>query len=169
MSEAGRWTPKGLVAVIDTSVLVAARLSTAERPTSSREVVRLAGVLFDSFTSPAILDETEAVLARPRFGIPAAETRRWLDVVLRHSRQVDPSLVPGSYAAAVRHDEKDSPVLRTALAVNLHEEGQRSIAVATSGHGCFIVSWDRDFVPGRNFYGWTFSRPDGFHDLLVSL
>ncbi len=55
MSEAGLWTPKGVVAVLDTSVLVAARLSKAERPTSSREVLRLAGILYDSFTSPAIL------------------------------------------------------------------------------------------------------------------
>ncbi len=107
MSEAGLWSPKGLVAVLDTSVLVAARLSKAERPTSSREVVRLAGILYDSFTSPAILEEVEAVLARPKLGCPAAETRLWVDVLLRHSRQVDPGLVPGSYAAAVHSDEDE--------------------------------------------------------------
>lgn len=162
MREAGVWSPKGLVAVLDTSVLVAARLSKAERPTSSREVLRLAGILYDSFTSPAILEEVEEVLARPRFGVPVDETRRWLDVFVRQSRQVDPGLVPGSYASAVHSDEKDSPVLRTALAVNLHEGGQRAIATAKTGRGCFIVSWDRDFAPGRSFWGWTFIRPDAF-------
>ncbi len=100
--------------------------------------------------------------------MPVDETRRWLDVFVRQSRQVDPGLVPGSYASAVHSDEKDSPVLRTALAVNLHEEGQRAIAAAKTAHGCSIVSWDRDFEPGRNFWGWTFIRPDEFHDLISS-
>lgn len=87
VKELGVWSPKGLVAVIDTSVLVAARTTMAGELSPSRQVVASAGVLYDSFTSPEILQEVEGVLARPRFGYSVAETQGWLEVFLRHSRQ----------------------------------------------------------------------------------
>ena len=80
--------PKGVVAVLDTSVLVRAWLSPVAPPNPSRRVMLLAGVAYDSFTSPAILDEVEEVLVRPRFGAAAGQIRLWLDAFLRllHSR-----------------------------------------------------------------------------------
>ncbi|MBI3977123.1 MAG: hypothetical protein HY331_02950 [Chloroflexi bacterium] len=87
---------------------------------------------------------------------------------MRASRQVNPDAIPGDYAAVLNDDEKDTPVLKTALAVSVHEDGQRAIAGAHMGWGCFIVSSDRDFTPGRNVWGWTFIRPDDFWVLLRS-
>ncbi|MBA2451219.1 MAG: hypothetical protein H0V51_24665 [Chloroflexi bacterium] len=75
--------PKGVVAVLDTSVLVRAWLSPAAAPNPSRRIAELAGVAYDSFTSPAILDEVEEVLAQPRFGAAPTLVRLWLDVFLR--------------------------------------------------------------------------------------
>lgn len=43
-------------------------------------------------------------------------------------------------------------MLKTALAVNIHEEGQRAIGAAIQGYGYFIVSLDKDFQPGRNVW-----------------
>lgn len=168
VQELGLWKPKGIVAVIDTSVFVAARVSSAGNLSSARQVVRFAGLVYDSFTSPGILQEVEDVLARPRFGYPVAETRRWLEVFLRHSRQVDPAFVPGDYSAALHADEKDNPIFKTALAVNLHEEGQVALADAKCRYGCFLVSKDRDFEEGRNVWGWEFIRPETFWQLLLS-
>jgi predicted nucleic acid-binding protein len=165
----GTWDPKGVVAVVDTSVLVAARITVAGESSPSRQVVSSAAVLYDSFTSPEILEEVEGVLARPRFGYPVAETRKWLDVFLRHSRQVDPESVPGDYSAALGDDEKDNPVFKTALAVNLHEEGQVAVENAKSRYGCFLVSMDRDFEEGRTVWGWKFIRPASFWRLLLAL
>jgi predicted nucleic acid-binding protein len=164
----GIWNPKGVVAVIDTSVLIAARITMAGETSPSRQVVGSAGILYDSFTSPEILEEVEAVLARPRFGYSVAETRKWLELFLRHSRQVDPASVPGDYSAALDDDEKDNPVFKTALAVNLHEEGQVAVENARSGYGCFLVSMDSDFAEGRNVWGWKFTRPESFWRLLLS-
>lgn len=164
--EARIWRPKGAVAVLDTSVLIRAYLSPAGNPNASEMVTLLAGLAYDSFTSPPILTEVETVLARPRFGIPAARTRIWLDNFVRMSRQVNPSAIPGDYAAALGHDEKDNPILKTALAVNLHEDGQRAIGSAVIDLGCFIVSTDDDFAPGRNVWGWAFIRPHAFLALL---
>lgn len=168
VKELGVWSPKGLVAVIDTSVLVAARTTMAGELSPSRQVVASAGVLYDSFTSPEILQEVEGVLARPRFGYSVAETQGWLEVFLRHSRQVDPASVPGDYSAALGNDEKDNPIFKTALAVNLHEEGQVAVAKAKSRYGCFLVSKDRDFEEGRNVWGWKFIQPESFWRLLMS-
>ena len=165
-SQSTLWRPKGLVAVLDASTLVAARLARVDRHSSSRDSVRLAGTVFDSFTSPAIVEEVEIVLARPKFGFTIVETRRWLDVFVRHSRQVDPGVVPGEYTAALHGDVRDNPVLKTALAVNLHEEGQGAIAEAGTRYGCFIVSWDKHFEPGWNLWGWQCIRPDAFLALL---
>lgn len=165
----GLWEPKGLVAVLDTNVLVSVRLSRAPRRTVSREIFDLAGLVYDSFTSPAILEEVELVLARPKFGIPIGETRCWLDVFLRHSRQVDPCRVPGDFAAALGNDRKDNHVLKTALAVNLHEEGQKAVEESIRRDGCYIVSADSDFEEGRVVWGWRFIRPENFYHLLRSL
>jgi predicted nucleic acid-binding protein len=161
------WDPKGIVAVIDTNVLVSARIAKPDRPSSAREIYRLAGVLYDSFTSPAILMEVEQVLARPRFEVPVAETRRWIDVFVRGSRQVDPNRMPGNYAAVLGGDRKDNPILKTALAVNVDEDGQIAIAAARVAAGCYIVSLDTDFAANRNVWGWEFMRPDGFFRLLT--
>ncbi|MBI4319901.1 MAG: PIN domain-containing protein [Chloroflexi bacterium] len=163
------WTPKGLAAVIDTSVFVAARLSKSAQPAPPREIIRAAGAAYDSFTSLAILGEVERVLARPKFNYAVGETRLWLDPFIRRSRQVSDRDIPGNYAGALRDDEKDNPVLKTALAVNIHEEGQRAISAATQSYGCFIVSLDNDFQPGRNVWGWTFIRPIAFWGMLRAI
>ena len=166
--EFGVWRPKGIVAVVDTSVLVAARNSRSGNLSPSRQIVRSAGMLYDSFTSPSILQEVEGVLVRPRFGYSVSETRRWLDVFLRHSRQVDHESIPGEYSAALGDDEKDNPVFKTALAVSLNEEGQVAIEAAKLRYGCFLVSLDRHFEEGRNAWGWEFIRPGSFWRMLLS-
>lgn len=71
--------PKGVVAVLDTSVLVRAWLSAAAPPNPSRRDMLLAGLAYDSFTSPAILNEVESVASPDVWRIPARCTRgtRW--------------------------------------------------------------------------------------------
>lgn len=108
--------PKGVVAVLETSVLVRAWLAPAAAPNPSRRALLLAGVVYDSFTSPPILDEVEAVLARPRVGAAPAQIRLWLDAVVRASRQVSPEVIPSAIARAVRGDVKDVPILHSAYA-----------------------------------------------------
>lgn len=162
------WSPKGLIAVLDTSVFVSARLSVVDPPSTNRLIFQAAGSLYDSFTSPAIYREVEAVLARPRFGIPKEETRTWLDVFIRASRQVDPAWIPGVFAPVLR-DYKDSPILSTALAVPYHEEGAIAYEVAQKRFGCYIVSLDRHFTEGWTVHGWTFIRPGSFWQQLRSL
>ena len=169
VAASGLWEPKGLVAVLDTNILVSARLSRSTRRTVSKDIFSLAGLAYDSFTSPAILEEVELVLARPRFGIPKEETRIWLDVFLRHSRQVDPGQIPGEYAETLGNDSKDNHVLKTALAVNLHEEGRIAVEESIRRDGCYIVSADSDFEEGRVVWGWKFIRPEDFFRLLRSL
>jgi hypothetical protein len=73
------WHPKGIAAVLDTSTLIRAWLSQEANPRPAREVVRLAGQAYDSFTSPSILIEVEEVLIRPRFGAPPAHVRLLLN------------------------------------------------------------------------------------------
>lgn len=126
-------------------------------------------MLYDSFTSPTIIEETERVLAEARFGTSAQEVSVWLDAFVRRTRQVNSEAVPGDYSAALRGDEKDNPILLIALAVNLHDEGQKALAVAGSHRGCFIVSRDKHFEAGRNQWGWQFIRPDAFWSLLESI
>ena len=166
MTAARLWDWKGIVAVLDTSTLVSARLSKDRTGSPTREVVRLAGALYDSFTSPAILDEVETVLERPRFGISREETRVWIDVFVRHSRQVDPAIIPGDLAKVLGDDQKDNPILKTAFAVHLHEEGQPAVTVARHAGGWFVVSLDSDFTPGWNVFGWEFIRPREFLNRL---
>src|SRR5262249_36629588 len=110
-------TPKGVVAVLDTSVLVRAWRSTARAPNAARRVMLLAGVAYDSFTSPAILGEVAEVLARPRFSSTPSDVYSWLDAFVRASRQVFPESVPGDDAGAVRGHQDDLPILKTAYAV----------------------------------------------------
>jgi hypothetical protein len=127
----------------------------------------LAGVAYDSFTSPAILDEVEDVLARPRFGA-AGQVRHWLDAFLRASRQVFPALIPGDDARALRGDVEDLPVLKTGYAVAAAgEEFGDILAAARAGGGWFIVSEDtHHFTPGWNVYGWQFITAHEFLQLL---
>lgn len=101
--------------------------------------MRLAGQAYDSFTSPAILEEVEDVLVRPRFGASRGQVRLWLDAFLRVSRQVFPEIIPGGDPAVVGGDPDDLPVLNTAY--------------AAAGGGAENT---RDFSPGRNVYGWRF-------------
>ncbi len=161
---------KGIVAVLDTSVLVRAWLSPVAPPNPSRRVMLLAGVAYNSFTSPAILDEVEEVLVRPRFGAAAGQVRLWLDAFLRASRQVFPELIPGDDAKAVRGDREDLPVLKTgyAIAATGKEFGDL-LAAARSDGGWFLVSENtRDFTPGWNVPGWQFITAHTFLRLLHS-
>jgi hypothetical protein len=162
--------PKGVVAVLDTSVLVRGWLSPASPPNPSRRVMLLAGVIYDSFTSPAILDEDEEVLARPRFGAEPAQVRLWLDAFLRASRQVFPESIPGGGTGAVRGDVDDLPVLHTAYAASLAGATMGGIlAAARVEGGWFLVSENtRHFTPGWNVHGWQFTTAHTFLQLLLS-
>jgi hypothetical protein len=127
-------------------------------------------VAYDSFTSPAILDEVEEVLTRPRFGAAPAQVRLWLDIFLRASRQVFPESIPGGDAGAVRGDLADLPILKTAYAVAAagEELGEVLVAARTDG-GWFLVSENtRDFTPGRIVHGWRFITAHAFLGLLHS-
>ena len=108
--------PHGVVAVLDTSALVRARQSAVDRPNVALILMLGAGAAYDSFTSPAIIEETKEVLARPRFGARPDDVDRWLDAFIRASRQVFPQLAPGGSLGAVRGDADDLPILETAYA-----------------------------------------------------
>lgn len=129
----------------------------------------LAGDFYDSFTSPAILEEFTEVAVRPRIGADPSLIGVWLDVHVRASRQVFPEFVPGGGAEAVGGDIGDLPVLKTGYAANVGgEDVARILQAARSDGGCFIVSENtRDFVPGRNVYGWEFITAASFLRLLV--
>ena len=166
-AEAGIWQPKGIIAVLDTSTLVRAWLSRPPGRTPAVEIVRAAGRRYDSFTSPAILAEVEEVLERPRFGASRAAVRLWLDRFVRLSRQVFPESFPDVDAGPVHADLSDLPVLRTALAVPATQEFAPIAAAARADGGWFLVSENtRDFMPGRNVWGWRFTTAHGFWQVL---
>lgn len=162
--------PKGIVAVLDTSVLVRAWRSRSDAPNASRRAVLLAGVAYDSFTSPAILGEVAEVLARPRFGLTPSQAYAWLDAFTRASRQVFPDSIPGDSAATVGGDQDDLPVLKTAYAVFAGASEYPSVVEhAQRGMGFFLVSENTShIVPGQNVYGFHFIRAHRFLDLLLS-
>lgn len=166
--QSGSWQPKGVVAVLDTSTLVRAWLSREDAPRPARDVMRLAGLAYDSFTSPAILDEVEEVLVRPRFGAARGQVRLWLDAYQRMSRQVFPELIPGDDAAAVRGDVEDLPVLKTAFAIAAAgDELGNILADARADGGWFLVSENtRHFTPGWTVHGWRFITAHEFLRLL---
>lgn len=161
--------PKGIVAVLDTSVLVRAWLSPVQPANPSRRVMLLAGGIYDSVTSAQILDEVRDVLVRPRFAVPPIRVSKWMDIFLRASRQVFPQLIPSGEAGAVGGDIGDLAVLHTAYAVNASgEELEPVLAAARGDGGWFLVSENtRDFVPGHNVYGWQFVTAHEFHRILV--
>jgi hypothetical protein len=130
----------------------------------------LAGVAYDSFTSPAILGEVAEVLARPRFGSTAGHVYAWLDAFLRASRQVFPESIPADDSDAVGGDQDDLPILKTAYAVfAAASEYPAVLEQASRGEGFFLVSENTtDFVPGRNTHGFRFTRAHHFLDLLLS-
>lgn len=159
----GVWRPKGVAAVLDTSTLVRAWLSREDHPNPSRDVMRLAGQAYDSFTSPAILDEVEKVLVRPRFDAARGQVRLWLDAFLRMGRQVFPEVIPGGDAGAGRGDVADLPVLHTAYAAAAAgEELGDILAAARADGGWFIVSENtRHFTPGWNVCSKSCSNSAG--------
>jgi predicted nucleic acid-binding protein len=166
-AEAGIWHPKGIIAVLDTSTLVRAWLARQADRTPAAEIVRAAGRRYDSFTSPAILDEVEEVLARPRFGASPRAVRAWLDRFLRVSRQVFPESVPNSDAGPVHADLADVPVLMTAYAVPGDDEFAPVARAARVDGGWFLVSENtRDFTPGWNVWGWRFVTAHQFWQVL---
>lgn len=167
---AGRFgRPKGVVAVLDTSVLVRAWLSPAACPNPSRRIMLLAGVAYDSAASPSILHEVEEVLARPRFGAAPTQVHLWLDAFLRASRQVFPEVIPGGGAGAIRGDVEDLPVLKTAYAAAAGEELGDILVAARADGGWFLVSENtRHFTPGWNVHGWQFITAHAFLRLLHS-
>jgi predicted nucleic acid-binding protein len=162
--------PKGLVAVLDTSVLVRAWRSTVGAPNPSRRAMLLAGIAYDSFTSPAILSEVAQVLARPRFGSSPGQVYSWLDAFVRASRQVFPESIPGDDADAVGGDQGDLPILKTTYAVfAAAAEYPDVLEQAGRGEGFFLVSENTtDFLPGRNVHGFQFTRAHHFLELLLS-
>jgi predicted nucleic acid-binding protein len=160
--------PKGLIAVLDTSVLVRAWLSPPAPPNPSLRVMQLAGAAYDSFTSPAILEELDEVLGRPSFGADPAHVHRWIDAFLRASRQVFPETIPGRDAGAVHGDLEDLPILKTAYATSSDESLPHILAAARNDAGYFLVSENRrHFTPGWNVYGWEFITADAFVRFLL--
>lgn len=165
--------PKGVVAILETSVLVRAWLSPAAAPNASRRAMLLAGVEYDSLTSPPILEELEEVLARPRFGAASAQVRLWLDVFVRASRQVFPELIPIAGTGAVgvvRGDVDDIPILHTAYAATTSgAEVGDVLGAARAGGGWFLVSENtRHFTPGWNVHGWQFISAHAFVQGLLA-
>lgn len=156
---AGTWRPKGLVVVLDTSVLVRAWLSPAMKPNPSRRAMLLAGSAYDSFTRPAILEEVEAVLTRPHFGATSQQVRLLMDIFLPASRQVFPEALPPAEAAAVGGDLGDVPVLTTAYAVAAAGQEVVEVLATARTDGGWFLGWEntRHFTPGRNVYGWQFT------------
>ncbi len=136
---AGPWAPKGVVAVLDTSVLVRAWLAGRAARTAAWSTMLLAGVLYDSFTSPAILEEVEEVLTRPRFGAQPASVRAWVDAFVRQSRQVFPESMPFEDARVVGGDVGDLPVLRTALAVDAGATEYGEVLAAAIGRRYLVT------------------------------
>lgn len=162
------WRPKGVVAVLDTSIHVRAWLSPRDRPNPSLRVMLLAGVVYDSLTGPAVLEEVEEVLVRPRFSGTAQAVRVWLDAFLRASHQVFPEAVPVDDPRAVGGDVDDLPILRTAYAALTARELVEVLASARTDGGWFIVSEDiHHFVPGQNVYGWEMITSRAFLRTLV--
>jgi predicted nucleic acid-binding protein len=160
--------PKGIVAVVETSVLVRAWLSSATAPNPSRRVMLLAGVVYDSFTSPAILDEVTEVLTRPRFGASPSHVQIWLDTFVRASRQIFPQIVPAGVTEAVRGDVDDVPILHTAYAATASSDSQDVLEVARAVDGWFLVSENtRHFTPGWNVHGWQFITAHSFLQRLL--
>lgn len=161
---------KGIVAILDTSVLIRAWLSPVDAPNPSRRIVLLAGVAYDSFTSPAILEETERVLEELRFGVTPVRVRAWVDAYVRSGRQAFPQLVPLNDARVVGGDVADLPVIKTAYAVAANaEEFGDVLGAARSDRGWFLVSENtRHFPPGRNVYGWELIRAHRFIQILLA-
>jgi predicted nucleic acid-binding protein len=164
--------PKGMVAILETSVLVRAWLSPASAPNPSRRAMLLAGVAYDSYTSPVILDEVQEVLARPRFGADPTQVRRWLDTFVRASRQVFPEVIANAgkgAAGVVRGDEADLPILHTAYAATAvgHEVGDALEAARTGGGWCLVPENTRHFTPGWNVHGWQFITASAFLQHLL--
>lgn len=160
--------PSGIVAVIETSVLVRAWLSPTVKPNPARRVMLLAGIAYDSFTSPAIIDETAAVLTRPRFGANRGTIYRWLDMFVRASRQVFPDLLPSGNVDVVSGDEGDLPVLNTAYAVfAFASEYPSLVEQATQNGGFFLVSENTThFRLHINSQGFQFIRVHSFLEIL---
>jgi predicted nucleic acid-binding protein len=167
-SSRGIWQPKGIVAVLDTSTLIRAWLSHADRPNAALELMLKAAQAYDSFTSPTILDEVEDVLLRPRIAASRASARRWLDAFLRSSRQVFPEAIPGGDPRAVGGDLEDLPVLHTAYAATVAgPDVAEVLATARADGGWFLVSENtRHFPPGQNVYGWQFTTASRFLQTL---
>lgn len=162
--------PHGIVAVLDTSVLVRAWQSPLDRPNVALILMLGAGAAYDSFTSPAIIEETKEVLDRPRFAVRADDVDRWLDAFIRASRQVFPQVAPGGNPGAVRGDSDDLPILETAYAAYVTtSEHHPVIAYAQATGGLYLVSENTtDFIPGRNVHGFRFIRAVEFHRLLLN-
>ena len=126
----------------------------------------LAGIAYNSLTSPEILEETDEVLLRPRFGADRGEIRAWLDAFIRASLQVFPETVPGAAASVVGGDEDDLPVIETAFAGAI--EYADALAAAPTSAQSFIVSENtRHFVPGRVVFGWRYTTAAEFLRVLL--
>src|SRR5579884_1252433 len=125
--------------------------------------MRLAGHLYDSFTSPAIIEEVQEVLARPEFGGYRSSINSWLDDFVRASRQMFPEDITQGGARIVHGDTTDLPILHTAFAVNAAgAEFAAILEAAQDDGGWFLVSENtRDLSPGWNVYGWQFTTAAG--------
>lgn len=164
----GPWAPKGVVAVLDTNVLIRAWLGGKRSRTPAQSVVLLAGVAYNGFTSPAILEELEEVLTRPRFGATQDAVRLWLDEFVRVSRQVFPESIPAADARVVHGDVDDLPILGTAYAVDAAATEYAEVLAAAQGQRYLVSQNTRHFTPGWNVFGWNFLEVETFQRLLLA-
>lgn len=102
----------GMLAVIDTNVLVSASIHRQGVP--GRVVAKIRTLALKPVLSTAILDEYATVLRRPRFNFP----RDWVDDLLADMAALALHLRPAAIATANLPDPDDAPFIATARAAN---------------------------------------------------
>lgn len=128
--------------VIDTNVLVSAAL----RDRGPQVVIEwiLAQPDCEWFVSPAILNEYEAVLARPRFGLTEDLRTRWRELLTRSTTTIEPA------AIEFPRDQEDAPFLACAIAARAD----------------YLITGDRDFVEALKLLATTILSVSMFKRLV---
>jgi predicted nucleic acid-binding protein len=154
---AQRW-----LAVLDTSVLVSAFLSTHEHSGSVKTVEAAIAGVFDCVLSEVIREECRATLSRRDLGShDPDETDQRFRPLWDRAIWVELSEDSADLHAAVS-DPGDVPILRTAMAVfSVRDMGTRA-------HKFLVTNDTRAFKPGRDWYGFEFLTAHEFHRRLAT-
>ena len=114
--------------VCDTNVLVSGILFGG----AAREIIRLASQgRLTSFLSPAMLDELQEVLARPKFGLSPDQVLAVVALLRESSDLVTPSI----QIAAVAADPDDNRILEAAAAA------QAEVLISGDAHLLDLRQW----------------------------